>query len=32
MFATGVDENDWDDMDETHYNWPTVNEVKEYKK
>ena len=31
MFAVGVDENDWDDLDETHYDWPTVKETQEYR-
>jgi hypothetical protein len=24
IFAVGVDEMDWDDLDEAHYTWPTV--------
>jgi hypothetical protein len=24
MFAVGVDEMDWDDLNESHYDWPTV--------
>lgn len=32
MFAVGVDEMSWDDLDETHYDWPTVAEVKAYRK
>ncbi len=31
MFAVGVDEMSWDDLDEAHYNWPAVSEVKEYR-
>lgn len=31
MFAVGVDEMSWDDLDETHYNWPSVAEVKAYR-
>jgi hypothetical protein len=31
MFAVGVDEMSWDDLDETHYDWPTVAEVKAYR-
>jgi 5-histidylcysteine sulfoxide synthase/putative 4-mercaptohistidine N1-methyltranferase len=31
MFAIGVDEMSWDDLDEAHYDWPTVNEVKAYR-
>lgn len=32
VFAVGVDEMSWDDLDETHYNWPTVAEVMAYRK
>ena len=31
MFAVGVDEMSWDDLDSTHYNWPTVQAVREYR-
>lgn len=31
IFAIGVDEMAWDDLDEKNYNWPSVNEVKEYR-
>jgi len=31
IFAVGVDEMGWDDLDETHYDWPTVAEVKAYR-
>lgn len=31
MFAIGVDEMSWDDLNETHYQWPTVTEVKDYR-
>jgi len=31
MFAIGVDEMSWDDLNETHYNWPAVTEVKAYR-
>ncbi|MBJ6798648.1 5-histidylcysteine sulfoxide synthase [Geomonas propionica] len=31
MFAVGVDEMSWDDLDETHYDWPTRAEVKAYR-
>jgi len=31
MFAVGVDEMSWDDLDATHYDWPTRQEVKEYR-
>jgi 5-histidylcysteine sulfoxide synthase/putative 4-mercaptohistidine N1-methyltranferase len=32
MFAIGVDEMSWDDLNEAHYDWPTVAEVREYRK
>lgn len=32
IFAVGVDEMSWDDLDSTHYNWPTVEEVRVYRK
>ena len=31
MFAIGVDEMSWDDLNETHYDWPTVTQVKTYR-
>jgi 5-histidylcysteine sulfoxide synthase/putative 4-mercaptohistidine N1-methyltranferase len=31
VFAIGVDEMSWDDLDERHYNWPSVAEVREYR-
>ena len=31
IFAVGVDEMDWDDMDEQHYRWPTVSAVQAYR-
>ncbi|MBT8352643.1 MAG: 5-histidylcysteine sulfoxide synthase [Deltaproteobacteria bacterium] len=31
MFAVGVDEMSWDDLDESHYDWPTVADVKTYR-
>ncbi len=31
MFAVGVDEMSWDDLDERHYDWPTVQAVKAYR-
>ena len=31
MFAIGVDEMSWDDLDETNYSWPTVTEVRTYR-
>lgn len=31
IFAIGVDEMSWDDLDEKHYDWPTVPEVRIYR-
>jgi len=31
MFAVGVDEMSWDDLNEDHYDWPSVAEVKAYR-
>ncbi|MBN2216036.1 MAG: 5-histidylcysteine sulfoxide synthase [Pirellulales bacterium] len=31
MFAIGVDEMSWDDLDDAHYDWPTLDEVKTYR-
>jgi len=31
MFAIGVDEMNWDDMNASHYAWPKVSEVKAYR-
>ncbi len=31
LFAVGVDEMSWDDLDDTHYAWPPVAEVKAYR-
>lgn len=31
MLAIGVDEMSWDDLDETHYDWPTPAEVLNYR-
>jgi len=31
IFAVGVDEMSWDDMDGSNYSWPHVNEVREYR-
>lgn len=31
IFAVGVDEMSWDDLDDTHYQWPTVQEVRDYR-
>jgi hypothetical protein len=32
MFAVGVDEMSWDDLNDAHYDWPSVSEVKAYRK
>lgn len=32
MFAIGVDEMSWDDLDDARYEWPTVAEVRAYRK
>ncbi len=31
MFAVGVDEMSWDDLDESHYEWPSVADVQNYR-
>lgn len=31
IFAIGVDEMSWDDLDNNHYEWPKVGEVREYR-
>ncbi len=31
MFAVGVDEMSWDDLDSAHYDWPTRQAVKDYR-
>jgi 5-histidylcysteine sulfoxide synthase/putative 4-mercaptohistidine N1-methyltranferase len=31
MFAVGVDEMSWDDLNDAHYEWPTVAEVTAYR-
>lgn len=31
IFAVGVDEMSWDDLNTEHYDWPTVSEVTEYR-
>ncbi|MBU2801972.1 SAM-dependent methyltransferase, partial [Acidithiobacillus caldus] len=31
IFAVGVDEMSWDDLDESHYDWPSVEAVKAYR-
>lgn len=32
MFAIGVDEMSWDDLDDARYDWPTVGEVRAYRR
>ncbi|MBN2803074.1 MAG: 5-histidylcysteine sulfoxide synthase, partial [Deltaproteobacteria bacterium] len=32
VFAIGVDEMSWDDLNDAHYDWPTVDETREYRK
>ncbi|MCC6916109.1 5-histidylcysteine sulfoxide synthase [Nitrosomonas sp.] len=32
IFAVGVDEMSWDDLDATHYDWPAVEEVMAYRR
>jgi 5-histidylcysteine sulfoxide synthase/putative 4-mercaptohistidine N1-methyltranferase len=31
MFAVGVDEMSWDDLNDAHYDWPRVDEVEAYR-
>jgi len=31
IFAVGVDEMSWDDLDESHYDWPSVESVQAYR-
>lgn len=31
IFAVGVDEMEWDDLEETNYKWPKVSEVRAYR-
>lgn len=31
LFAVGVDEMSWDDLDETHYDWPPIGQVQAYR-
>jgi len=31
MFAVGVDEMSWDDLNDSHYDWPSVAEVRAYR-
>ena len=32
MFAIGVDEMSWDDLNQSNYKWPTIEEIKSYRK
>jgi 5-histidylcysteine sulfoxide synthase len=32
MFAIGVDEMSWDDLDQQNYDWPSVTEVRNYRR
>jgi 5-histidylcysteine sulfoxide synthase/putative 4-mercaptohistidine N1-methyltranferase len=32
LFAIGVDEMSWDDLNEAHYDWPTVEQVMAYRR
>ena len=31
MLSVGVDEMDWDDLNESHYAWPTVEQTRDYR-
>jgi 5-histidylcysteine sulfoxide synthase/putative 4-mercaptohistidine N1-methyltranferase len=31
IFAVGVDEMSWDDLNDAHYDWPSVQEVRDYR-
>lgn len=31
LFAVGVDEMSWDDLDDAHYDWPSVEKVRAYR-
>lgn len=31
IFAVGVDEMSWDDLNDDHYDWPTIDEVRAYR-
>lgn len=31
MFAVGVDEMDWDDLNESHYEWPSLEDAKDFR-
>ncbi|HKL21438.1 MAG TPA: 5-histidylcysteine sulfoxide synthase, partial [Tichowtungia sp.] len=32
LFAIGVDEMSWDDLNEEHYDWPEIDEIRQYRK
>lgn len=32
LVAVGVDEMSWDDLNDTHYDWPTIPELRNYRK
>jgi hypothetical protein len=32
MFAVGVDEMSWDDLNDAHYDWPGVEQVRAYRR
>ncbi len=32
MFAIGVDEMSWDDLNQNNYKWPAIEEIKDYRK
>lgn len=32
VFAVGVDEMSWDDLNDAHYDWPTVAETRDYRR
>lgn len=32
MFAIGVDEMSWDDLNEAHYDWASIEDIREYRK
>jgi len=32
IFAVGVDEMSWDDLNDAHYDWPSVDAVRDYRK
>ncbi|ORU90808.1 MAG: SAM-dependent methyltransferase [Cycloclasticus sp. symbiont of Poecilosclerida sp. M] len=32
IFAVGVDEMSWDDLNKSNYDWPSIDEIREYRK